>query len=172
MLATCATIEFASTRDVHEISALSRRYVEYGLRRRYTPAVIRDALRNRAKNVVVARKDGALIGFGIMTYRQDSANLDLLAVRKRYRQRGVGTQILLWLEKVAGTAGIANIFVQVRKPNSGAIRFYEKLGYQTVAEAAGYYQGREAAVILCKALRPMTGAARAAEIRLGDRILF
>jgi len=171
VLAACTRIEFAVAGDVHEISALSRRYIEQGLRRRYTPPVIRELLWHRSKNVVVARKDHALVGFGIMTYRRDSANLDLLAVRKPQRQRGVGTQILRWLEKVADTAGIANIFVQVRKSNCGAIRFYEKLGYQAVAEIAGYYQGREAAVILCRGLRPMTGPRQAAEIRIGGRIL-
>ena len=85
--------------------------VEHGLRRRYTPAVIRQLLRHRSKNLVVARLDGALIGFGIMTYRRDSANLDLLAVRKPHRRRGVARQIVDWLEKVACTAGIANIFL-------------------------------------------------------------
>ena len=137
MSAAGVTIEFASAGDAHRISALSHRYVEYGLRRRYTPAVIRQLLRHRSKNVVVARLDGALIGFGIMTYRRDSANLDLLAVRKPYRRRGVGRQIVDWLEKVARTAGIANVFVQVRNSNSGAIRCYQTLGYQAITEVDG-----------------------------------
>ena len=171
MLAACTKIEFATARDVHEISALSRRYIEHGLHRRYTPPVIRELLRHRSKNVVVARRERVLVGFGIMTYRRDTANLDLLAVRKPHRQHGVGTQILHWLEKVADTAGIVNIFVQVRLSNSGAIRFYEKLGYLAVAEIPGYYQGREAAAILCKGLQPMTGVLQTHQIRVGGRIL-
>jgi ribosomal-protein-alanine N-acetyltransferase len=171
MSAAAVTIEFATVGDAYRISALSHRYVEHGLRRRYTPAVIRQMLRNRSKNLVVARLDGALIGFGIMTYRRDSANLDLLAVRKPHRRRGVARQIVDWLEKVACTAGIANIFVQVRSSNSGAIRCYETLGYQAIAEIAGYYQGREAAVILCKGIRPMTAAQQTAGIRAAGRIV-
>lgn len=171
MSAAGVTIEFASAGDAHRISALSHRYVEYGLRRRYTPAVIRQLLRHRSKNVVVARRDGALIGFGIMTYRRDSANLDLLAVRKPYRRRGVGRQIVDWLEKVARTAGIANVFVQVRNSNSGAIRCYQTLGYQAITEVDGYYQGREPAVILCKGIRPMTATLLTARIRAAGRIV-
>lgn len=171
MLAACTKIEFATVRDAREISALSRRYIEHGLRWHYTPPVIRDLLQHRSKNVVVARREHSLVGFGIMTYRRDTANLDLLAVRKPQRQRGVGRQILHWLEKVADTAGIANIFVQVRLSNTVAIRFYEKLGYQAIAEIPGYYQGREAAAILCKGLQPMTGALQATRIRIGDRTL-
>lgn len=155
MLATCTDIEFAAVSDAPEISELSRKFIEYGLRKKYRPSYIRHLIRNASKNVVVARNNRALVGFGIMTYKEDSANLDLLAVKKLYRYRGVGTQVVQWLEKVAVTAGIMNIFVQVRKTNTGAIQFYKKLGFQIVEEAAGYYQGRETAVIMCKGIRQM-----------------
>jgi ribosomal-protein-alanine N-acetyltransferase len=158
LLAISIDVEFATFSDAVEISELSRKYIEYGLRRVYTPSRIRYLMRNTSKNVVVARKDRALFALGIMTYREDSANLDLLAVKKLYRRRGVGTQVVRWLEKVARTAGITNIFVQVRKTNASAIRFYETLGFHIVEEAAGYYQGRETCVIMCKGLRQMVGS--------------
>jgi ribosomal protein S18 acetylase RimI-like enzyme len=158
VLATSTDIEFATVPDAAEISELSRKYIEYGLRKIYTPPYIRHLIRNASKNVVVARNSQTLAGFGIMTYREDYANLDLLAVKKLHRHRGVGTQIVQWLEKVAHTAGIMNAFVQVRKTNIGAIRFYQKLGFQIVEEAAGYYQGCETAVIMCKSIRPMVSA--------------
>ena len=159
MLATCTDIEFATVSDAPEISELSRRFIEYGLRKKYRPSYIRHLISNASTNVVVARNKHGLIGFGIMTYSEDTANLDLLAVRKLYRYRGVGSQVVRWLEKVAITAGIMNIFVQVRKTNTGGIRFYQKLGFQFVEEAAGYYQGRETAVIMCKGIRQMVFAA-------------
>jgi len=158
MLAICTDIEFATVSDAVEISELSRKYIEYDLRWVYTPSRIRYLMRNTSKNVVVARNERDLIGFGIMSYREDSANLDLLAVKKLYRRRGVGTQVVQWLEKVARTAGIMNIFVQVRKTNVSAIRFYETLGFHIIEEAAGYYQGRETCVIMCKAIRQMVGS--------------
>ena len=158
MLAIYTDVEFATVSDAVEISELSRKYIEYDLRRVYTPSRICDLIRNTSKNVVVARKERALVAFGIMTYREDSANLDLLAVKKLYRRRGVGTQVVQWLEKVARTAGIMSIFVQVRKTNVSAIRFYETIGFQIVEEATGYYQGRETAVIMCKSIRQMVGS--------------
>lgn len=160
MVATFTNIDFATGSDAIEIGELSRKYIEYNLCWKYNPSRIRELIRNRSKNVVVAREDRSLAGFGIMTYQEDSANLDLLAVKSQYRRRGVGRQIVLWLEKVAQTAGIMNIFVQVRKTNCGAIRFYEKLGFHIIREAAGYYQGRESAVIMCKGVRQMIGNAQ------------
>jgi len=151
--ATCTSIEFATDADSVEIAALSRRHIEYGLGWTYRPSRIRYCIRHRSKNVVVARARGGLAGFGIMTYGRDSANLDLLAVKAHFRRRGVGRQIVAWLEAVARTAGIANVFVQVRNTNRGAIGFYQRLGFHVVDEIAGYYQERESAVILCKQIR-------------------
>ena len=155
MVTTCTKVEFATDSDASEIGELSRKHIEYNLRWKYKPSRIRELIRNKSKNVVVARENGSLTGFGIMTYQEDSANLDLLAVKKHCRRRGVGRQIVLWLEKVAHTAGIMNIFVQVRKTNIGAIRFYKRLGFHIIGEATGYYQGRESAVIMCKGIRHM-----------------
>jgi len=112
------------------------------------------------KMVIVVRKDKLLIGFGIMSYGENAANLDLLAIETRYRRRGLGRRVVEWLEKVALTAGISNIFVQVRQSNRGAIRFYRRLGYQAVEEIRGYYQRREAGVIMGKSIRKLVGVSR------------
>lgn len=158
MRAACTHIEFATDADAAEIARLSREYIEYNLGWKYKPSRIRESIRDRSKNVVVARDDHRLSGFGIMTYLDDHANLDLLAVKIGTRRRGIGRQLVQWLEEVASTAGITNIFVQVRKTNRGAIRFYEALGFKTVDVATGYYQRRESAVIMCKAIGRMIGS--------------
>lgn len=156
MLSNGTVIEFASLADAQVIAELSRKYIEYDLDWGYTPEKITRLIRHEAKNVVVARENRQLVGFGIMTYREEQANLDLLAVKLRYRYQGIGRQIVQWLEQVALTAGIATVYVQVRQLNSGAIKFYEKLGYQVIGEQHGYYSGRENAVIMSKGLRKTT----------------
>ena len=149
------TIEFAKVSDVAEIGNLSRKYIEHDLGWKYTPEKLKKLIKNRSKNVVVARKGNKLVGFGIMTYHEEQANLDLLAVKMLYRRQGKGKQILKWLEEVALTAGIFIIFVQVRKINKGAINFYKKLGYEIIDEKSGYYRGQETGVIMSKNIRQM-----------------
>jgi len=155
MLINRIKIEFASFLDVIEIAELSKKYIEYDLGWSYTPDKLKQTIKNEVKNVVVARKGHKLIGFGIMTYYEHQANLDLLAVKTIYRRQGVARQIVKWLEDVALTAGIYNIFVQVRKRNSGAIKFYKKLSFQIIDEKSGYYQGRETGVIMSRNIRKM-----------------
>ena len=93
-----------------------------------------------------------------MTYHKDQANLDLLAVKEKFRRMKIGTQIVSWLEKVAFTAGSFNIFVQVREMNTEAITFYEKLGFLKLEEIEGFYKGVENGVVMAKLLRPMINA--------------
>ena len=151
-------IEFAKFSDVTEIGRISKNEIEYGLGWAYTPQKLSKLIRNKAKNVVVARIDEELVGFGIMTYRRDQANLDLLAVKRKFRRTKIGTYIVMWLEKVAVTAGTINIFVQVREKNTSAIAFYENLGFVKLEEIRGFYKGVENGVVMAKLLRPMINA--------------
>lgn len=147
-----ATVEFATALDAIEISELSKKYIEYDLGWRYTPERLNELLKEKATNVIVARKDNSLAGFGIMTYADQNANLDLLAVKIQFRRRGIGKQIVTWLEEVARAAGILNVYVQVRKINRGAITFYAKCGFHVIDEIGGYYEGAETGVIMCKSV--------------------
>ena len=153
MYQSSTTIEFASVADAEEIGELSRDYIEYDLGWGYTPDKITRLIKNKNKNVIVAREDNRLVGFGIMTYYDTQANLDLLGVKLRHRYQGIGRKLVQWLEKVALTAGIVNIYIQVRESNTGAIKFYEKLNYSIIDKRPGYYRGREAAVIMAKGIR-------------------
>ena len=158
MLATNTQIEFAMLSDAIEISHLSRDEIEHGLGWDYTPPKVTSVIKSKSKNIVVARLGGELVGFGIMTYRQDQANLDLLAVKKKYRRNKIATQIVLWLEKVAVTSGVFNVFVQLRETNAGAYSLYEYLGYEKLDVFPRYYKGLENAVVMAKPLRTMINA--------------
>lgn len=148
-------IEFARLSDVIEIGDISRKYIEYDLAWHYTPENLTRLLKSDTKNLVVARIEKQLVGFGLMTYSHEHANLDLLAVKIRHRYQGIGRELVQWLEAVALTAGIGTVNVQVRKTNSGAIKFYKRLGYQNIGERRGYYQGRETGIMLSKNIRKM-----------------
>lgn len=148
-------IEFAKLSDATEISIISKNDIEYGLGWKYTPERIARLIKDKTKNVIVVRTETELVGFGIMSYQEYQANLDLLGVKRNYRHMKIGTQIVQWLEKVAVTAGIFNIFVQVRASNTGAIGFYKNLGYSVFDEKKGYYRNIEAGILMVKNLRQM-----------------
>ena len=140
------TLRLARPAEATAIAGLSRDLIEYGLPWRWTPMRVAASIRAAEVNVLVARIHGKIAGFAIMRYGEDDAHLDLLAVAPPYRRSGVGRQLLEWLEKCAIVAGIISVALEVRVGNEGAQRFYERLGYHTLAHLPGYYQGVEAAL--------------------------
>jgi ribosomal-protein-alanine N-acetyltransferase len=134
------------------IATMSRLQVEYGLNWRWTPARIRRAIGDKETMVLVASIEGVLEGFAIMKFRDEDAHLLLLAVQPRARRTGVGRAMLQWLEKSCRTAGVLHIRLEVRVSNQPARQFYESMGYRLVSQVAGYYEKREAAVVMAKSL--------------------
>ncbi len=108
--------------------------------------------------VLVASIDGALSGFAIMKFRDEESHLFLLAVASRLQRTGIGAALLAWLEKSCRTAGIQNIRVELRAANKRARKFYEQAGFRCIGQVAGYYDNREAAVVMVKSLiKPAAG---------------
>lgn len=134
------------------IASMSRLLVEHGLNWRWTPARVKRSIKDRETMVLVASIDGVLSGFAIMKFRDEESHLFLLAVEPKFQRIGIGAALLAWLEKSCRTAGLRHIRVELRVNNSKARMFYEHAGFRFVGQAAGYYNDREAAVVMVKTL--------------------
>jgi ribosomal-protein-alanine N-acetyltransferase len=145
-------IRLATDADAHAIAALSRDAIEHGLGWRYTPDRIRATIHRRTTNVAVVHARGCVLAAGIMEYGDASAHLVLLGVQRSSRRRGLGRQLLGWLEACAITAGLETVGVEVREDNPNALAFYRSQGYRLLHRVPGYYRGMLDAVRLAKAL--------------------
>ena len=134
-------VRLALPADARSIAEMSRDYIENGLGWGWTEARVLRAIRDRSTNVVVVHGRGYVLGFGIMTYGDNTAHLLLLGVHKTQRKRGLGTSILLWLEECALTAGIERIQVEAREDSEAALWFYRGRGYSQIERLTGYYRG-------------------------------
>jgi ribosomal-protein-alanine N-acetyltransferase len=144
-------IRLATPADAEAIALESRAEIEHGLEWGWEPWRVSEAMAHPETNVVVAIDGVRMLGFGIMEYRSDVAHLVLFAVRRDARRRGIGSALLLWLEKVAAVAGITQFRVEARLANVGAREFYRRHGYVEIEVVAGMYQGSEDGVRLGKA---------------------
>ena len=141
-----SSLRLASAADAKAIANMSRDLIENGLDWRWTEQRVAANIDDPAINVLVARLDNRLAGFGIMKYGERVAHLNLFAVAPDCRRAGIGRQLLHWLERCASVAGNVAISLEVRAGNIGAQRFYESMGYRTLVRLPGYYQGVEPAV--------------------------
>ena len=145
-------LALARRSDAPVIANMSRVLIEYGLVWKWTARRVEASIRAVNVNVLVARIDQQIVGFAIMRYGDDDAHLDLLAVAPVHRRRGVGRQLLEWLEECAVVAGIFRIALEVRESNNEAQLFYQSMGYRPLNRVPGYYQGSEAAVRMARNL--------------------
>lgn len=97
---------------------------------------------------LVASVAGQFAGFAIMHFGDLRAHLVLLAVEPRFRKAGIGSALLRWLEASCVTAGIQDIRLEVRAGNQLAQMFYRKRDFKVTGRIPGYYDRREAAVVM------------------------
>ncbi len=140
------TIAPARRGDETHLAAMSRRLVEVGLEACWTEQRIERQRRNPDCVVLTARVAGSIGGFAIMQYGDEAAHLNLLAVEAVHQRRGIGRQLVGWLEETARGAGVFRIRLEIRSSNDGARRFYAALGYEERGWVRGYYQAMEDAL--------------------------
>ena len=155
---TLLKIAPAARRDAPVLADLSRFTIERGLPWRWTEPRVAALIRDDDSEVVVARQEGALVGFAAMEFhfKERRAHLVLLAVVSAWRRHGIGRELVAWLEKMAVLGGIQAVLAEVRAENVGARRFYAALGFEELRRLPGYYSGREDAL----ALRRLLGTGR------------
>jgi [ribosomal protein S18]-alanine N-acetyltransferase len=146
-------VRLATLTDASDIAAMSRDYIENGLPWGWRYDRVIKAIKDPETNVAVVGPQGAVIAFGIMSYSEDDAHLQLFAVRRTSQRKGIGSAMLIWLEEVARTAGAKRICVEARTDNSVARGFYSEHGYLERQVKEAMYSGIVDGVCLEKWLR-------------------
>ncbi len=147
---TTPEIRLAHPKEASVIAEMSREYIEYGLGWSWTCPRVLGAIRSKSANVAVAHDAANLVGFGIMSYAEEKAHLQLLCTHRLHRRRGIGSQVVRWLEQCAGLCVIRWLQVEARADNLAALTFYQKLGFDPVNRLSGYYRCKEDAILFVK----------------------
>lgn len=99
---------------------------------------LRQALAAERLQVWLALGQGDLLGYAAVTVdfatlsARPFLHLDCLYLRESARSRGIGERLLLAAEAAGRQAGCNEMQWQTPTWNSGAIRFYERLGAQAL----------------------------------------
>ncbi|MEM1803806.1 MAG: GNAT family N-acetyltransferase [Desulfurococcaceae archaeon] len=92
---------------------------------------IRAVLKSNSKRIIaiVAKYNGAVVGFAIAYRNGKRAYIDSIAVDKNYRGMGIGKAILEYLEKIFLEKRVKLVFLSVKSWNVRALDFYLRNGY-------------------------------------------
>src|SRR5579871_2852495 len=121
----------------------------------WSEGIFRDCLRVGYTCRVVTLA-GRVIGYGVMSMGAGEAHVLNLCIGREHRCLGFGRRLLGYLIERGMSAGMSEIFLEVRPSNTAAIRLYLSTGFEQVGMRRGYYQavgGREDAAVLRRVLR-------------------
>jgi ribosomal-protein-alanine N-acetyltransferase len=138
--------------DIPAVAATERAAYQFP----WSEGIFRDCLRVGYVCRVVD-VGGDMAGYGIMSVGAGEAHVLNVCIRGDYRCRGLARKMLLYLMDRARSAGMLEVFLEVRPSNTAAARLYQSLGFEQVGIRRGYYQasvGREDAAVLRRILMP------------------
>jgi ribosomal-protein-alanine N-acetyltransferase len=99
--------------------------------------------------------DGRIVGYAFLSRYVDAWHVMNIAVLPEYRRRGIATALLERLLEVTAGDPRRGHTLEVRVSNVGAIKLYERLGFQSRGVRRGYYtDNREDALIMWRDADP------------------
>ena len=133
-----ATIRPVTMADIEALYALDQACFPPGIA--YSRGELRRFLGIATAQGVLAHRDGTLAGFavGYLT-RGHTAHVVTLDVGPGERRRGLGKALLETLLERLARAGAIEARLEVSTENTGAIAFYEKLGFRVRRPLPDYY---------------------------------
>lgn len=136
--------------DVDAVHDVERRAYEFP----WTAGIFRDCLRADYMAWVLER-DGAVLGYFLMSLAAGEAHVLNIAVAPEQQGRGHGRRMLRSLVHLARARGAQRIFLEVRPSNRGAIALYHDEGFNEIGRRPRYYparDGREDALVMAMEL--------------------
>ena len=98
--------------------------------------------------------DEELLGYGGMTFIDEDAHLQTLAIVPELRGRGIGRRVLSGLLRDAVDRGATRCLLEVKPDNEAAIGLYTGPRFRAARYSAGLLPGGEEALVLACELGP------------------
>ena len=138
-------IRLAVKEDARMIYAIERQCFVYHT---WTLAMFEDALANPLYTFYLFETKGEAAGFSCVKVTDCEAEIDYIAVLKKFRKRGTGAQLLNASLAAAREKKAQAVFLEVGVQNIPAINLYEKYGFTKISTRQNYYgEGKDAHVL-------------------------
>ena len=119
----------------------------------WTETGVRETLGQKQAFITVAEDGGELIGYCIIYYVMDEAEIARIATNEAVRRTGVGRGLLNHTCECCREKQIERLLLDVRESNEGAIAFYTNYGFQIDGIRKGFYEmPKEDAVLMSMSL--------------------
>lgn len=112
---------------------------------------LENELNNETSLFLVAKEENEVIGYIGMSIVIDEGYIFNVAVREKYRNKGVATALINELVTCGKKNSFSFITLEVRESNLPAISLYSKFGFVKAGERKDYYSNpKENAILMTK----------------------
>lgn len=105
----------------------------------------KESFNNDFLKVLIYEED-IIKGILIYQYMYDRIEIDYIIVDTKYRNLGIATKLLNFIETKYNN--IDNITLEVRESNKSAIKFYLKNGFKEVTKRKNYYKDEDGILMI------------------------
>ncbi len=118
----------------------------------FPPFSMRQFINLCSESFFVAEKDGGMVGYAIVGIKPSSHDAWLLSlgVLKAHQNCGIGTNLLRACDEFCKISGINACRLTTDPDNTGAIKLYERFGFQKASEVRNYYESGDRKVMMIK----------------------
>jgi ribosomal-protein-alanine N-acetyltransferase len=121
--------------------------------RNYNPQFYMSILERWPSGFLIVEEEHGLLGvLAAVISAPKEARILLMAVRPRYRNRGIGTGLLSEFISRCVALDLKAVNLEVRISNEKAIRFYDTKGFNIISLLPNYYEDGEAGYLMRKVL--------------------
>lgn len=119
----------------------------------WSDATFRGLLRRQSTALLVAERAGSVVGYAVLWFAADEAELGDMAVLPEVRRRGLGRRLLDGALAEAARRGAKRVFLEVRESNVAARSLYERAGFEAAGTRSDYYsEPKEDAILMMRQL--------------------
>jgi ribosomal-protein-alanine N-acetyltransferase len=119
----------------------------------WSDATFRGLLRRQSTAMLVAERAGRVVGYAVLWFAADEAELGDMAVLPEARRRGLGRWLLDAALAEAARRGAKRVYLEVRESNGTARSLYEKAGFEASGVRPDYYsEPKEDAILMTRSL--------------------
>lgn len=105
-------------------------------------------MRHGERHYLIAREDGAVVGYGGAMFVLDDAHVTNIAVAPKRQRSGIATRVLAELAWQAIAHGCRALTLEVRASNTAAQALYRQFGFVPAGIRQKYYENSDDAIVM------------------------
>ena len=130
-----------------EIETVSFRMVDA-----WSKPIFRKWYRRCSDLFIVAEVSGTIAGYMCTSVEQKTGEIESIAVDRAFRRQGVASALMDYTLREMQASGITTVVLQVRKTNTGGIRFWQNAGFVPSGILPNFYDDGAEALQMKKSL--------------------